>query len=1044
MFAAVPPEVNLPALEEAELERWRTHSIFAASIAKRADAPTWVFYEGPPSANGRPGLHHVWARSYKDLLCRFQTMRGHRVERRAGWDTHGLPVEVQVEKALGISGKGDIEDVVGIAEFTRRCKASVLDHVEEWRTLTERIGYWVDLDDAYWTFDPAYIESVWWQLQQMFDRGLLYEDLKVIPYCPRCGTALSSHELGQPGVYTDETEESAYVLLPLTDEDRTVATTARALVVWTTTPWTLLANVGVAVNPSVTYVVADGLVVAEALVESVCGEGATITERFVGADLVGLHYERPFGDLPVEAGMDGWRVVPADYVTTEDGTGIVHQSPAFGEVDRVVARQHGLPTFNPVGPDGCFTEAVSWLAGVEVRSANTTINDALAAAGKLHRRLDYTHALPHCWRCSTTLIYWGKPSWYLATSTVKDQMLALNEGIDWHPASIQHGRFGDWLANNVDWALSRDRYWGTPLPIWRCGDGHVTCIGSRAELSVLAGRDVGDVDPHRPAIDEVTFACPTCGAEATRVAPVIDVWFDSGAMPLAQVGYPHVEGSAERLQYPADFISEAIDQTRGWFYSLLAVNTLLDGTAPYRHVMSLGHIVDAEGKKMSKSKGNVIDPWDIVSTRGADALRWWMFSQGSPWASSRVSFEVIDNALRMTMLTWWNTYAFFSTYASLNAFDPADPRIPAEADRSAMDRWILSRLEATNATVTAGLDGYEPLGAAEAIESLVDDLSNWYVRRSRRRFWRTEVGAPVEDSLAAQATLHTVLVELALLMAPMTPFVADVTWRALTGADDVDSVHLADWPAPAPQRRDVDLEAQMAVTRRLTSLGRSSRSDASVKVRQPLARAVVFLAPGSPSPLLDVVADELNVDEVELGTDLASVLTYELVPNFKRLGPRLGEAVQHLRGALATVDGTAAAAAFDEGRTVTVDLGGTTVELSAEDVELRMRGDESFAVTRDGAEVVALDLNLTDALVVRGHARELVRLIQDLRKSSGFDVADHIAVILRGAEFLGEHLADVASEVLADTVDHGIGEGEGTALDLDGHAVEVWIRRLSR
>ena len=1047
MFRPVPPEVDLVALEEAELARWSDHGIFQASIDQRAGAPSWVFYEGPPSANGVPGLHHVWARSYKDLLCRFQTMRGFRVERRAGWDTHGLPVEVAVEKSLGISGKDQIEDTVGIAEFTRLCKESVLLHVDEWRSVTERIGYWVDLDNAYWTFDTSYIESVWWQLQQMFNKGLLYEDLKVIPYCPRCGTALSSHELGQPGVYTDEEEESAYVLLPLLDADPANVGDATALVVWTTTPWTLLSNAGAAVNPTVTYAVANGLIVAETLVEAVLGPEATITKRMLGSELVGLHYDRPFDDLQPEEGVDGWRVVPADYVTTEDGTGIVHQSPAFGEVDRVVARANGLPTFNPVGPDGRFTSAIPWLEGREVREANSTINDALEAKGRLLKRMPYVHSLPHCWRCGTTLIYWGKPSWYLATSQVKEQMLALNEDIDWHPASIQHGRFGDWLANNVDWALSRDRYWGTPLPIWRCEQEHLTCVGSLAELSGLTGQDVRSIDPHRPTIDEVTFPCPQCeeagtASTATRVAPVIDVWFDSGAMPLAQVGYPHVEGSAEALQYPADFISEAIDQTRGWFYSLLAVNTLLTGTAPYVHVMSLGHIVDAEGKKMSKSKGNVIDPWEILSTRGADALRWWMFSQGSPWASSRVGFDTIDNALRMTLLTWWNVFSFFMTYASLNGFDPADARIPAEQERSELDRWILSRLQATNEAVTLGLDGYEPLGAAEAIERLIDDVSNWYVRRSRRRFWRTEEGATVEDGLSAQATLHTVLVEVALLLAPLTPFLSDVTYRALTGAAETSSVHLADWPATQPHRRNEALEAQMVVTRSLTSLGRSSRADAGMKVRQPLSRALVFLAPGSSLPLLDIVADELNVDVVELASDLSAVLRYEMVPNFKRLGPRLGEAVQHLRTALTSLDGAQVAAAFEAGSTVTVELGGVPVELGPEDLDLRMKSEGAYAVTRDGNEVVALDLTLTNDLRVRGLARELIRQIQDLRKASGFDVSDRIQLAITGAEALASQFDLIAREVLAEVVNTTTGSGDGISVDLEGSPATVWIQRV--
>jgi len=513
-------------------------------------------------------------------------------------------------------------------------------------------------------------------------------------------------------------------------------------------------------------------------------------------------------------------------------------------------------------------------------------------------------------------------------------------------------------------------------------------------------------------------------------------------MPLAQVGYPHVAGSAAALQYPADYISEAIDQTRGWFYSLLAVNTLLSGTTPYKHVMSLGHIVDAEGRKMSKSKGNVIDPWEILSTRGADALRWWMFSQGSPWASSRVSFEVIDNALRMTMLTWWNTFSFFTTYASFNGFSPEDPRIPAEQDRPALDRWILSRLASCVDSVTAGLDGYEPLGAAQAVQSLIDDVSNWYVRRSRRRFWRTEAGAPVEDSLSAQATLHTVLVELSLVMAPMTPFVADVMWRALTGAASTDSVHLASWPLAKPERLNGALEEQMAVTRRLTSLGRSSRNDAGVKVRQPLGRALVFLAPGSAMPLLDVVADELNVDVVELAEDLSSLLTYELVPNFKRLGPRLGESVQHLRGAPAALDGASVAATFEAGGTVSVDLNGAVVELTAEDLDLRMKGDAAFAVTRDGSEVVALDLGIDDALFERGLVRDLIRHIQDLRKSSGFEVSDHITLTVSGAAFLEAHDELIAGEVLADSLDHGTGLGAGTAIDLDGRAVTAWISKV--
>ncbi|HTT59233.1 MAG TPA: isoleucine--tRNA ligase, partial [Acidimicrobiales bacterium] len=597
MFRPVSADLEFVAIEEAELARWKANYVFERSVTLRQDAEPWIFYEGPPTANGLPGLHHVWARVYKDLFCRYHTMKGQFVPRKAGWDTHGLPVEVQVEKQLGISGKKEIEDKVGIAEFTRLCRESVLEHVDEFERLTERIGFWLDTEHAYYTYHPSYVESVWWNLQQLFERGLLYEDYKVIPYCPRCETGLSSHELGQPGVYYDESDESAYVRLRLSDvEGRSDLGSATHLSVWTTTPWTLISNVAVAVNPEVTYAVVDGVVVAQDLIESVFGEGVTATATFKGSALLGAHYERPFSDVALPEGVDANYVVAADYVTTDDGTGLVHQAPAFGEVDRQVARENGLPTLNPVLADGTFSAAVPWLEGQHVREANHAINDELERRGLLIRRFDYAHSLPHCWRCGTALIYWAKPSWYVATSQLKDKLIAENRRIDWHPPYIRDGRMGEWLANNVDWALSRDRYWGTPLPIWRCDDAHVTCIASRDELSALTGRDLSDLEPHRPEIDQVVFPCPTCQKQARRVEAVIDAWFDSGSMPSAQVGYPHTTGSDEAMRFPAQFICEAIDQTRGWFYSLLAVNTLVFGETPYEHVLCLGHIVDESGK----------------------------------------------------------------------------------------------------------------------------------------------------------------------------------------------------------------------------------------------------------------------------------------------------------------------------------------------------------------------------------------------------------------------------------------------------------------
>ncbi len=1071
MFPPVPAEADFTALEAEELARWGKHGIFERSIQARRGAEPWVFYEGPPTANGRPGLHHVWARVYKDLFCRYRTMRGFAVPRKAGWDTHGLPVEVEVEKQLGITAKRQIEEQVGMAEFTRLCRESVRSYVDDWKALTERIGYWIDIDDAYWTFSPEYIESVWWNLKSLWDQGLLYEDIKVVPYCPRCGTALSSHELGQPDVYQEVVDESAYVLVHLTDVGPAAGQLRAALgrttldglslVVWTTTPWTLLSNTGVAVAADLEYAVVGDAIVAAALVEQVFGPGTIVDRRLAGAQLVGLRYDRPFDDLAPPTGAsggDGWKVVAGDFVEADEGTGIVHLAPAFGEIDREVGRRNDLPTLNPVGPDGRFSPGVAWLAGRSVRDTNGEVNDRLEAKGLLLRRYPYVHTYPHCWRCGTALLYWGKPSWYVRTSERKADLVAQNRTIGWHPEHIRDGRMGEWLANNVDWALSRDRFWGTPLPIWRCGRGHSVCVGSRAELSELAGRDVAGVDPHRPDIDDVTFPCPECAARdggdtaagdplMRRVEPVIDAWFDSGSMPAAQWGYPAAPGSADRFVFPADFICEAIDQTRGWFYSLLAVNTLVRGSTPYRNVLCLGHIVDADGRKMSKSLGNVIDPWEILGTRGADPLRWWMFSQGSPWTPTRVSFEVIDASMRDTLLTLWNTWAFFSTYASLNGFDPADPDIPAPGERSVLDRWTRSRLQATVSAVTQALDGYEPFPAASAIAGFVDDLSNWFVRRSRRRFWRTDPGADPADSLGAQATLHEALVTLALLMAPMVPFLADRMWRDLTGAPEDGSVHLAAWPTDDPEARDPGLEEGMALGRRLASLGRAARADAGVKVRQPLPRALVYLPPGSPALPSEVVEDELNVDVVEVTGELGDVLDYELVPNFKILGPRLGARVQQLRAAMGGVDGAAAAADLAGGRPVVVELEGGPVELGNDEVELRVRAQAGFAVSRDGAEVVALDLTLDDDLRRRGLAREVIRNVQEMRKASGLEVSDWIRLHLVGLDDLAPLYEVIAREVLARSVATvpPVSDGPGTTLELDDggrvRTATAWVVR---
>ncbi len=1040
MFRPVSSEPNLVEAEREVLERWASHRVFERSVEQRKGAPPWIFYEGPPTANNKPGLHHVWARVYKDLFCRYQTMRGRLVERKAGWDTHGLPVEVEVEKRLGISGKRAIEEKVGIARFTELCRESVETYVQDFAKLTRRIGYWVDFDAEYRTYAPEYVDSVWWHLKQMFDKGLLYEDLKVLPYCPRCETPLSSHELGQPDVYTTEADYSAYVRFMLVpDGDVAPPEGAESLMIWTTTPWTLPSNSGVAVNPTFTYAIVGSTLVAADRVEAVFGEGTAVDATVPGERLVGVRYRRPFEDVEVSSGEVGV-VVPADFVTVEDGTGFVHLAPAFGEADRVVGKQLGLATLNPVGPDGHFTAALPWLQGEGVRDTNERIVAELERRGLLFKAEWHEHQVPHCWRCNAVLIHWGKPSWYVATTRHRDDLLRENASIDWHPQHIRDGRFGEWLANNVDWALSRDRYWGTPLPVWRCPDGHVTCVGSRAELSTYTATDVSGVDPHRPAIDEVTFACPTCGGTAVRVSPVIDAWFDSGSMPAAQWGYPHVPGSDECFAYPAEFIAEAIDQTRGWFYSLLAVNTLVFGSTPYRHVLCLGHIVDEDGRKMSKSLGNVMDPWDVLDTRGADALRWWMFSQGSPWTPTRASLAAIDGSMRETLLTLWHTYSFFMQYGSLNGFDPTTAEVPALRERSDLDRWVLSRCERTTLAVTEALDGYEPLPAATAIAALVDDLSNWYVRRSRRRFWRTDPSASGADSLAAHATLYEVLCRLSILLAPLCPFFTEHVSTGLRRAAPEDSVHLLDWPEVDESAIDESLEAAMVVARELVSLGRAARSEAGLKVRLPLRRALVFLPPGTPPPPTGIVEDELNVDRVEYTSELSDVLTYELRPNFRSLGPRLGERAKLVRDALAALDAADASRTLEEGGTVTVVLDGEDVELAKEDVELRVQAEQGFAISGAGAIVVALDVELDDELRRRGLVRELVRQVQDQRKEQGFDVSDHVELWLQGVVLDEAERSLLAREVLADRVNAGSGAGAPAHLELSDDVVaSVWL-----
>ncbi len=1042
-FGPVDSEFDLVALEERVLEGWRADDVVGAAQRLRKDGEPWIFYEGPPTANGRPGLHHVWARVFKDLYPRFQTMRGRSVPRKGGWDCHGLPVELEIEKALGLSSKNDIE-AYGIAEFNAKCRASVQQYVSDWTALTERSGVWIDTEDAYWTLTNDYIETVWWLLRQMWDKELLYEGHRVVPYCARCGTALSSHELGQPDVYRDVEDPSVYVRFPVVGRDVDLS-------VWTTTPWTLISNVAAAVGADIDYVrvrSTDGtpdLVMAAARAP----EDAEVVERYRGSDLVGWRYQRPFDLIDptttvdgapaaraAESGeVDGWRVVTADFVSTEDGSGIVHLAPAFGEDDYQVAKAEGLPMINPVDAAGAFDERVPAWQGMFVKDADPAIIDDLRSRGLLIREQAYEHSYPHCWRCSTPLIYWAKTSWFIRTSEQRAALLEQNEQINWQPPNIKAGRFGKWLENNVDWALSRDRYWGTPLPIWRCEDcGSDTCIGSVAELGERSGTDVSALDLHRPYVDDVTITCD-CGGTARRLAPVLDAWFDSGSMPAAQQHHPfvgHHDGEQDAFDqaFPADFICEAIDQTRGWFYSLLAVNTLVFGQTPYRNVVCLALVVDENGQKMSKSRGNVIAPWDIFDSEGADALRWYFFSQGQPWTTRRVYTEGIRESSRQTLLTLWNVYSFFATYADLDGWTPdqATTHRPTHVN----DRWILSELDDTIATVTDALESFDALEAATRLARFVDDLSNWYVRRSRPRFWKNS-----DDE--AHATLYECLVTVSQLFAPFTPFLADAIYRGLTGAT---SVHLSDWPE-GHGRHDPQLADQVAASRRLVALGRAARTDAKAKVRQPLRRALL-LHPGIEldAAIEAEILSELNVKGLEDIDTLSGLMSWTVIPNFKALGPRLGPKVNEVKQALAAADGSALQVQLEtEGF---IEIAGE--RLDPGDVETRAERHAAFGLAEDDGWAVAIDLAIDDELRAEGLARELVRALNDLRKERGFAIADRVEVVLGAddplAASVATHGAWIAGEVLATSLALGDPSGEVHDLTIDSYPVRVAITRV--
>ena len=984
-FRQIPAQIDLPAMEHSILDFWKQNQIFEKSIESRAGQTPWTFYEGPPTANGMPGTHHIEARVFKDVFPRFQTMKGKYVTRKAGWDCHGLPVEIAVEKELGFSGKGDIEKY-GIAAFNDKCRESVTRHVGAFTTMTNRMGFWVDFDEAYWTMAPEYVESVWWSLKEIWKKGLLVQDHRVAPYCPRCGTGLSDHELAQG--YETVVDPSVYVRFPVTSGP--LAELGASLLVWTTTPWTLVSNTAIAVHPDVTYVAVQAthedatevLVVAEPLLSSVAGE-QKILKTMLGKDLERTTYKRPLDFIEIP---DSHFVVLATYVTTEDGTGLVHQSPAFGADDLQVCRGYGLPVVNPIAPDGTFLPEVALVGGLFFKEADKVLVKELKSRGVLYKHQPFEHPYPHCWRCHTALIYYAQPSWYIRTTSIKDALIRENQKTDWHPETIKTGRYGDWLNNNIDWALSRNRYWGTPLPIWRCENKHEVCVGSLAELGEFAGEELSNLDPHRPFVDDISFGCSECDETMFRTPEVIDCWYDSGAMPFAQWGYPHKSGSVEKFKaaYPADFICEAIDQTRGWFYTLMTIGTLVFDESSYKSVLCLGHILDKDGRKMSKHLGNVLEPISLMDQHGADAVRWYMLAAGSPWSARRVGHEAISDVVRKTLLTYWNTISFHALYAGASNFDLNQS--PTPSSRSMMDKWILSELQILIQEVDKSYSEFDSQEAGKSLARFIDDLSNWYVRRSRRRFW--------DGDVAALATLHECLVTLTQLLAPMVPFIAEHVWQELVIPADKNaarSVHLTDFPVPVNSLIDLTLNSQVAMTRRVVELGRAARAESAIKIRQPLQRALISASGWANLPLdmKDQIADELNViDLADIAGADGDLVDISVKANFKSLGAKFGAEVQAIAKVIAQMDATALVKELRAKAVAKV----ATWDIELSDLVVTEVPKSGWMVASNDGESVALDLALTPALISAGNVREVIRFIQERRKSDGFEISDRISV----------------------------------------------------
>ena len=1039
MYKKVPTTLNFVEREKETLKFWKDNQIFEKSVQLRQGAPAYTFFDGPPTANGKPHIGHVLTRAMKDIIPRYKTMRGYDVLRKAGWDTHGLPVELEVEKELGLDGKEQIEQY-GVIPFIQKCKESVWKYKGEWEVMSDRMGFWADMDNPYITYDNDYIESEWWALKAIYEKGLLYKGHKIVPYCPRCGTALSSHEVAQG--YKEVKETSATVRFRVPDEENTY------FLAWTTTPWTLPSNVSLCVNPDVTYayVRVDGketLIMAKDLIEAVLeGHDTEIIKEVVGRELEYKHYEPLFECTRKAAGgKDAFYVMVDDYVTTTDGTGIVHNAPAFGEDDYRVCKKYDLPFVQMVDSKGEMCGGTPW-DGVFVKKADPMVLKDLDERGLLFAAPRFEHSYPFCWRCDTPLIYYARSSWFIAMTKVKDRLIDYNRRINWIPETIKEGRMGNFLENVIDWGISRERYWGTPLPVWvcdKCGKIHV--VGSRKELSELTGCDE-NVELHKPYVDPLTWKCE-CGGTMRREPVVIDCWFDSGSMPFAQWHYPFENKDKFERRYPANFISEAIDQTRGWFYTLSAIAACLFDSPAFLNCIVLGHVQDKEGRKMSKHIGNVVDPWVLLDNQGADAVRWYFYTSSMPWLPNRFSAEAVSESQRKYMGTFWNTYAFYILYADIDNFDPTRHKLVRD-NLTPMDRWILSRLNTLIGHVEAYLDDLKMTEAGREMQDFMDDLSNWYVRRCRERYWGKDMTA---DKEAAYMTLYTVLRTMALISAPFTPFMSETMYQNMVRTVDKsapESIHLCDWPKKDESFIDPELEANMAAVLDIVVLGRSARNAANIKNRQPVASMYVQ-GKALPDMYVSIIADELNVKEVRFVDDASSFISYRVKPQLKTLGPRYGKLLPKINQYLAGEGvGNAVVAAHNRGESYKFDIDGTEISLAAEDVLVSTEENAGFVTVTEHDLSVVLDTNLTPELIEEGFVREIVSKVQTMRKEAGFEVTDHIVLSHHGNSLIegifARHGAEIAADTLADSIKLG-SAGYVKDWEINGESVTLGVEK---